>query len=676
MATPEVKSRIEALREEILAHDYAYYVLAQPLISDAEYDRLFTALQRLELEHPTLVTPESPTQRPGGKFETSFAPVAHRVPMLSLANAFNREGLIAWEVRNTKLLDRAINDYAVEPKIDGLAVSLLYQRGRLIRAATRGDGMTGEDITYNVLTIPDIPRELKQAVDIEVRGEVYMSIKDFETLNFRRAERRESLFANPRNAAAGSLRQQDPRITRDRPLRFWAYATLGPRNLDTHRAGLNFLQELGLPIWPDTRLCNNLDEVWNYCNEYQERRPALPFEIDGVVIKVNALEEQDILGTVGREPRWAIAFKYPPTQATTRLEGIAISVGRTGTLNPVALLEPVTVGGVTISKATLHNLDEIRRKDLRIGDVVLIQRAGDVIPQVVKPVVEKRTGAETVYDFPTRCPECGSHIIKPEGFAMHYCTGGLACRAQLVEQVKHFASRRAMNIEHLGAKVADTFVEQGLIQDLADLYSLQLNDLMRLERFARKSAENLIHAIEASKEIPFERVLFALGIHEVGEQTARLLAQQFGSIENLASAALEQLMAVNGLGPIVSQSIRNFFEEPHNQNVIEKLRSAGLQLTYSGAPSREGPLAGQIWLFTGRLAKITRPAAEALVLQFGGHTSSSITKNVTRVVAGEEAGSKLEKARKLQIPILSEQEFWEYIERLETGSKNQAPILP
>lgn len=667
MATPDVVQRVDHLRREIEAHDYRYYVLAQPSISDAEYDQLMAALRALEAEHPELVSPESPTQKPGGTLETTFAPVPHQVPMLSLANAFTQDELRAWETRNSKLVDRAVTAYAVEPKIDGLAVSLLYQRGRLVRAATRGDGLTGEDITLNVLTIDEIPHVLPEAIDVEVRGEVYMALADFETLNQRRSEHGESLFANPRNAAAGSLRQQDPRVTRQRPLRFWAYAALGLSEVNTHHEALARLRGLGLPVWSDTRVVNHLDGVWNYCEEYAQRRPELPFEIDGVVVKVNALTVQAELGAVGREPRWAIAFKYPPTQATTKLEAIAISVGRTGTLNPVAVLSPVLVGGVTVSKATLHNLDEIRRKDLRIGDEVLVQRAGDVIPQVVKPITEKRTGAEQMYEFPTQCPECGSAVIRPDGLAMHYCTGGLACRAQLVEQIKHFASRRAMNIDHLGAKVAEALVAQGLIKDLADLYSLSLADLLQLERFARKSAENLLQAIEHSKQNTFERVLFALGIHEIGEQTARLLAQHFGDIDRLEQASFEALMTINGLGPVVSMSIRDFFAEPHNRRVIEKLRKAGLQMASASAPVSDGPFSGEVLVFTGRLARCSRPEAEALVVKWGGRAAGSVTKAVTCVVAGEEAGSKLTKAQQLNIPVISEADFWNRIATVESN---------
>ncbi|MEB3197338.1 MAG: NAD-dependent DNA ligase LigA [Candidatus Sericytochromatia bacterium] len=653
----EAAQRIALLRQEIEAHDYRYYVLAQPVIADAEYDRLMSELRDLEEAYPELVSPESPTQRPGGLVETRFEPVAHRVPMLSLANAFKQDDLQQWEARNRRLLEGRALGYAAEPKIDGLAVSLRYQGGRLMQGATRGDGFTGEDITPNLRTIADIPERLNEPIDLEVRGEVYMATADFEALNARRLNEGEGLFANPRNAAAGSLRQQDPRVTRTRPLRFWAYAAIGLPSVPTHTEALARLADLGLPVWQDAASLSDMDAVWAYCQRYEQLRPTLPFEIDGVVIKVDAVREQAELGAVGREPRWAIAFKFPPIQATTRLIDIRISVGRTGTLNPVAILEPVAVGGVIVSRATLHNEDEIRRKDLRLGDVVIIQRAGDVIPQVVKSIPERRTGAEQPFAFPEHCPECGSAVIKPEGLAMRYCTGGTVCHAQLVEQLKHFASRRAMDIEHLGGKLAESLVSQGLVRDLSDLYHLDRATLLTLDRFAEKSVDNLLGAIADSKARSFERVLFALGVHEVGEQTARILAEQFGSIDALATATLDDLLAVPGCGPVVSQRIHEFFAEPRNLAVIEKLRAAGLQFRARAQAALAGPLAGESYVFTGRLATMARPEAEALVVKLGARASSSVTKATTRLVAGEEAGSKREKAQKLGIPIWSEDQF-------------------
>ncbi|MEB3221990.1 MAG: NAD-dependent DNA ligase LigA [Candidatus Sericytochromatia bacterium] len=676
MNSTAAATRIAQLRKEIEAHDYRYYVLAQPTVSDAEYDALFRELLGLEAAHPELVSPESPTQRPGGALETSFSPVRHAVPMLSLANAFDLASLEAWEVRNAKIAEGRRFSYAVEPKIDGLAISLRYVGGVLAQAATRGDGLTGEDVTLNIRTIVEIPERLSESLDLEVRGEVYMATADFEALNLKRSEAGEPLFANPRNAAAGSLRQQDPRVTRSRPLRFWAYGAVGLAGVEAHHEALDVLVRLGLPVWPDRAVVPDLAAVWRYCEQLGERRPTLPFEIDGVVVKVDALRDQADLGAVGREPRWAIAFKYPPTQATTRLLDIRVSVGRTGTLNPVAILEPVVVGGVTVSRATLHNEEEIARKGLLIGDVVVVQRAGDVIPQVVKPITERRTGAERAFEFPTSCPECGSAVIKPEGLAMRYCTGGAVCRAQLVEGLKHFASRRAMDIEHLGAKVAEALVETQLVRDLADIYALSRADLLGLERFADRSADNLLVAVEASKQRPFAAVLFALGIHEVGEQTARVLASHFGSIERLADASVEALMAVPGLGPVVSRSVHDYFAEPHNRAVIQKLRAACLQLEADVQASVEGPLAGETWVFTGRMARLARPEAEALVVRLGGKASGSVSKATTFVVVGEEAGSKREKALKLGVPVLTEEEFLARVSGLPgglVGAEGQQP---
>ena len=657
-ATLDPAQRAAELRREIEEHDYRYYVLSNPIVTDAEYDRLFQELRALEAAHPELVTPESPTQRPGGTIETSFAPVRHEVPMLSLANAFDREGLEAWETRNRKFAERNHFQYAVEPKIDGLAIALKYEQGRFVRGATRGDGVTGEDVTLNLRTIADIPERLTEPIDVEVRGEVYMEIAEFERLNERRGEAREALFANPRNAAAGSLRQQDPRITRERPLRFWAYAAVGLTGVDSHAGAIARLRALGLPAWPDSEVVPDLAGVWAYCSRYEACRATLPFEIDGVVIKVDALRDQADLGAVGREPRWAIAFKFAPTQATSKLLEIRINVGRTGTLNPLAILEPVNIGGVVVSRATLHNEDEIARKDLRIGDAVIVQRAGDVIPQVVKSIPEKRTGEEHEYVFPDHCPVCGSAAVRPEGQAMRYCTGGTLCRAQLVEQLKHFASRRALDIEGLGARLAEVLVEQALVKDLADVYYLSRDQLLVLERFGEKSADNLLAGIAESKGRGLARLVFALGIHEVGEQTARALVDHFGSMDGIASATYEALLAVPGLGPVVSRSVHEFFGEPRNRAVIEKLRAAGLPMVEAAAQATvTGPFSGQTFVFTGRLARLARPEAEALVARLGGKASSTVSKTTSFLVAGEEAGSKLEKAHKLKLAVLTEDEF-------------------
>jgi DNA ligase (NAD+) len=655
----DVQRRIEELRLELEEHNYRYYVAAQPTITDADYDLLFRELQALEAAHPELISPESPTQRPGGHVETTFSPVQHKVPMLSLANCFDREGLDAWHARIRKLAERDRFRFCVEPKIDGLAIALRYEDGRFTQGATRGDGLTGEDVTANLRTIKDLPTSLPDKPTLEVRGEVYMRIADFQSLNERRGNAGEPLFANPRNAAAGSLRQLDPKVTRGRPLCFWAYGVIGLAGVTRHAEALERVKALAFPVWDEIQVVDSIDEVWALCESYQKRRAELPFEIDGVVIKVDDLRDQGELGAIGREPRWAIAFKFPAIQATTVLREIRISVGRTGTLNPLAILDPVEIGGVTVSKATLHNEDDIARKGLLIGDTVVVQRAGDVIPQIVKPITEKRTGAETAFIMPDHCPVCGSAAIRPEGMAMRFCTGGLACQAQLVRGLEHFAGRRMMDIEHLGTKLAVTLVETGLVKDLADAYALTREALLALDRFAEKSADNLITAIETSKTRPLSRLVFGLGIRDVGEQTAKLLAQHFGTMDRLEGATQEELNNLKGLGPVVSVSVFDFFAEPHNRQVIEKLRGAGLTMTEgeADASAKDGPLMGVDFVFTGRLERMARPKAEELVVRLGGKAGSAVSKKTHFVVAGEEAGSKLEKANKLGVKVLDEEGF-------------------
>jgi DNA ligase (NAD+) len=661
LTTTDVKRQVEALRREIEAHNYNYYVLAQPTVTDAEFDQLFRELQALEAAHPELVTPESPTQRPGGLVHTDFAAVKHRVPMLSLANGFSREELDTWHARVVKLAERDTFRYCVEPKIDGLAIALQYEAGRFTVGATRGDGLSGEDVTPNLKTIGDIPHTLKEAIDVEVRGEVYMTIKDFVALNERLGLAEEKLFANPRNAAAGSLRQKDPRVTKTRPLRFWAYGALGLVGIQSHYESLERVRDLGFPVFPETTVVETIDDVWALCQRYEERRAAMPFEIDGVVIKIDALRDQADLGAVGREPRWAIAFKFPPMQGTTKLLRIEVQVGRTGTLNPLAILEPVNIGGVTISKATLHNEDDIARKGLLIGDTVIVQRAGDVIPQVVKAIPEKRTGAEQPFAMPDSCPVCGSHVMRPEGQVMRYCTGGVTCKAQLTETLKHFASRRAMDIEGLGGKTVEELVAKGLVADVADLYYLMRDQWLALERFGEKSADNVLQALEASKARPLSRLVFGMGIRDVGEQTARLLAQRFHTMDRLEAATLDELKDIPGLGPVVSASVYDFFVEPRNRAVIEKLKQAELRMDEGVEATAEGPFTGATFVFTGRLERLARPQAEALAVKLGGKAGSAVTKATTFLVAGAEAGSKLEKAQKLKVQVLSEDEFLERV---------------
>lgn len=660
--TPELRSEVDRLRREIEEHNYRYHVLNQPTISDAEYDRMFRRLQEIEGDHPELDSPDSPTRRVGAPVQEGFGTLRHRVPMLSLANAFNVEELRAWDARVRKLLGTSGEvTYSVEPKIDGLAISLRFEAGRLIEAATRGDGVTGEDVTSNIRTIREIPWHLPPYCpeSVEVRGEVYMSKENFRKLNEEREQLGEPLFANPRNAAAGSLRQLDPRITAKRPLGFWAYGAIGLGGITTHYGALEAVGNMGFPVYPEVRLVTGIDAVEALYQRYCETREDLPFEIDGVVVKVNSLADQERLGAVGREPRWAIAFKFPAVQETTRLEDITVHVGRTGTLNPVAILAPVNIGGVVVSRATLHNEDEIVRKDLRIGDWVVVQRAGDVIPQVVKPIPEKRDGSERRFQMPDDCPVCGAPALRLEGEAARYCTNGLQCPAQLVESLRHFASRRAMDIEWLGIKVAELLVESKLVRDVADLYALTREQLLALDRFGEKSTDNLLEAIEQSKGRPLDRLIYALGIHEVGEVTARLLAQQFRSLEALMAASREELQAIPSIGPSMSESIVDFFAEEHSRKVIAKLREAGLQLVLPEAvPVAEGsPFAGREMVFTGKLETMTRGQAQELVERLGGTAGASVTKKTSLVVAGADAGSKLDKARKLGIPIVTEAEF-------------------
>jgi DNA ligase (NAD+) len=664
--TTDLAQEVERLRREIEEHNYRYHVLNQPTISDAEYDRTFRRLQEIEREHPELDTPDSPSHRVGAPVQEGFGTIRHRVPMLSLANAFNVDELKAWDARVRKLLGTTGEvTYSVEPKIDGLAISLRYEAGRLIEAATRGDGVTGEDVTSNIRTIKDIPWHLPPYCpeNIEVRGEVYMGKEDFRKLNEERVQLGEALFANPRNAAAGSLRQLDPRVTAKRPLGFWAYGAIGLGGITTHYGALEAVGNMGFPVYPEVRLVTGIDAVEALYQRYCETRESLGFEIDGVVIKVNSLADQERLGAVGREPRWAIAYKFPAIQETTRLEDIMVHVGRTGTINPVAILAPVNIGGVVVSRATLHNEDEIVRKDLRIGDWVVVQRAGDVIPQVVKAIPEKRTGAERLFQMPDHCPVCGAPAVRIEGEAARYCTNGLQCPAQLVESLRHFASRRAMDIEWLGIKVAEMLVEAGLIKDVADLYTLTKEHLLALDRFGEKSAENLLEAIEQSKGRSLDRLIFALGIHEVGEVTARLLAKEFRSMDGLMAATREQLQLIPSIGPAMSESIVDFFAEEHTLKVLGKLKAAGLtmELPEAAPVVADSPFAGREVVFTGKLETMTRGQAQELVERLGGTAGGSVTKKTSLVVAGADAGSKLDKARKLEIPIMSEAEFTRWV---------------
>ncbi|MDK3022289.1 NAD-dependent DNA ligase LigA [Cupriavidus taiwanensis] len=667
-------SRVAWLRDELDRHNYQYYVLDAPTIPDAEYDALFSELLALELEHPELQTPDSPTQRVGGEPLSAFDSVRHRVPMLSLNNAFADDDVLNFDRRCAQGLGRSAAaagaadlfsaadavEYACELKFDGLAMSLRYEDGRLVQAATRGDGETGEDVTVNVRTIKAIPLKLRGPAPavLEVRGEVFMFRRDFDKLNARQAEAGEKTFVNPRNAAAGSLRQLDPRITARRPLSFFAYGLGELQGVDrppTHSAMLDGFAALGLPVCKDRAVVKGAQGLLDFYRDIGKRRDALPYDIDGVVYKVNALAEQERLGFVSRAPRFALAHKFPAQEMTTVVEDIEVQVGRTGAITPVARLKPVFVGGVTVTNATLHNEDEIRRKDVHIGDTVIVRRAGDVIPEVVAVVTERRPDDARAFVMPTACPVCGSHIEKLEDEAIARCTGGLICAAQRKQSLLHFAQRRAMDIEGLGDKLVEQLVDQGIVRTPADLYKLGVAKLAALERMADKSAANLVAAIDASRATTMNRFIFALGIRHVGEATAKDLARHFGKLDGLMAADEAALLEVNDVGPVVAQSIAHFFAEPHNVEVIEQLRAAGVHWAESEPVARApAPLSGKTFVLTGTLPTMSREDAKELLEAAGAKVAGSVSKKTDYVVAGAEAGSKLDKAEALGVPVLDE----------------------
>jgi DNA ligase (NAD+) len=650
------------LRKEIEYHNYRYYVANDPVISDAEYDHLFRELAELEKEYPELASPDSPTQRIGAEPQERFKKVQHRRSMLSLANAFDEDELRAFDKRIHNLLETDDIDYVTELKIDGCAVTLTYENGILIRGATRGNGLIGEDITPNLKTIRVIPlRLLGRPVPriVEVRGEAYLPISAFNKANEEREAAGETPFANPRNAAAGALRQLDPRMTAERPLSFFGYS-LGHVEGAEFETQIEVLEQLtiwGFPVNSHYRRHDSIEEVAGFCREWQGKRDTLDFEIDGVVIKVNKLDYQEHLGVVSRDPRWAVAFKFPGQVATTRLLKIDYNVGRTGALNPFAVLEPVQLAGVTIRTATLHNEDDIRRKDIREGDLVIVKRAGDVIPQVVGPVREKRTGAEQEFHNPLKCKYCGAPIERREGEAMAYCTNR-QCPAQKLEWLKHFVGQSAMDIRGLGPQTLEKMIELNLIEDAADLYSLAAVQLARLPNFKEKSISNLLSSIEQSKAQPFPRVLFALGIRHVGESIAELLADGFGSIEALLSAAEEEISAIQGVGPEIAHSVRTYLDEEQNQNLIERLKTAGLKFRGAEAPAKPaGPLSNKTFVITGTLPTLSRKEATDLIEAHGGKVISSISSKTSYLVLGENAGSKLQKAEELGVPRITEEQL-------------------
>ncbi len=666
MTREEAQKRLEELRELINYHNYRYYVLDDPEIPDAEYDRLMQELLELERQFPDLVTPDSPSQRVGAPPREEFETVPHSVPMLSLDNAFSEEDIREFDERVRRLLGVAGPiEYVAEPKLDGLGVELVYENGVLTVGSTRGDGYVGENVTENLKTIRSIPlrlltRWLPAPERLEVRGEVIMEKEAFRRLNREREERGEPPFANPRNAAAGSVRQLDPSVTASRPLDMYCYAygqIVGGPDFKTHWEVLEAFKKWGLKVNPLNELCRGVDQVVDYYRRMTEKREDLPYEADGVVVKVNSLEYQARLGMKTRSPRWAIAWKFAAHQEITQVLDIVAQVGRTGALTPVAILKPVHVGGVVVSRATLHNQDEIDRLDVRIGDWVIVQRAGDVIPEIVSVVKSRRTGKEKPYHLPDRCPVCGAKVVRMPGEVAYRCTNA-SCPAQLKERILHFASKRAMDIDGLGEKLVNQLVDKGLVKDVADLYFLKKEDLMRLERMGEKSAENLLRAIEESKGRSLDRLLYGLGIRYVGEHMARVLIDHFGSIEALRNASYEDLIQIPEVGPVVAESVVTFFQQPENLKLLEKLKKAGIRLEQAREERKKSDLlAGKTFVFTGALKSFTREEAQRLVEELGGRAASSVSRRTDYVVVGENPGSKAERARQLGIPMITEEEF-------------------
>ena len=657
----EARQRIEHLRSLINYHNHRYYVVDSPEISDAEYDRLLLELKQLEETYPELVTMDSPTQRVGAAPAQAFGIIEHPYPLLSLANAFSDEELEAWHRRVLNLLGERKSNFVCELKIDGLAVALTYVDGLLNIGATRGDGYRGENITQNLRTIRSIPLSVPAEAPprFEVRGEVYLSKIGFKKLNEERAREGLQLFANPRNAAAGSLRQLNSKVTAQRPLDMFIYGmgwAEGKAVPDTHWEIMQYLQSLGFKVNPATALHHTIDEVKNYHENWVKRRDELPYDADGVVIKVNSIAFQNELGFVGREPRWAIAYKFPAVQGITRLEDIKINVGRTGSLNPYAVLTSIRVGGVTIKHAALHNEEDIHRKDIRIGDWITVQRAGDVIPEIVGPIVSRRSGKEKIYYFPSNCPKCKAEVIKPEGEAMHRCTNA-ACPAQALEKIKHFVSRGAMDIDGVGDKLCQTLFDAGLVKDAGDLYYLTPEQLLNLEKMAEKSVANVLHSIEGSKNRPLSRVIFAIGIAHIGEETAGLLAEHFNSLDALAESSHQQLMDIPSIGPKIADSILAFFRQEQNQCIIEKLRKAKVKLETEESKPQELPFKGLEFVITGRLETSSRQEAEVRIKALGGKAGSDITRKTSYVVVGIEPGSKLTRAEALNVEKLNEMQF-------------------
>ena len=673
----DIEKQVESLRDKIRYHEHRYYVLDDPEISDAEFDKLLEQLKKIESEHPDLVTPDSPTQRVGGKAREGFVKVRHSSPMLSLDNTYNEEELRGWERRVHELSGRKDVEYVCELKLDGMSLALHYEDGHLARGVTRGDGTTGEDVTLNVRTVRSVPlsisRELLKKAGVpptfEVRGELLMPIAAFKKLNEEREKHGLATFANPRNFAAGTVRQLEPSITASRRLDYFAYMLLqnGRTYFTRHWETLNALEKLGFKTNLHRELARNMEEVWAFIQNWEGKRESLPYEIDGIVIKVDRVSLQEELGYTGKAPRWAIAYKYAARGAVTRINDIVPQVGRTGKLTPVAHLQPVPIGGTTVTRATLHNMDEIERLGVKMGDWVQVERGGDVIPKVVSVIEDKDHPRGTrSFHMPERCPVCGGHVVRTEGEADHRCVNA-NCPAKLRESILHFASRGVMNIEGMGDALVNQLTENGLVKNVADIYRLTKEDLLKLERMGDKSAQNVLDEIEASKELPLERVIYGLGIRFVGERTAEFLAEYFGSIDALMKASEEELQEVNEVGPRIAKSMVEFFQEPRNRELVEQLRRAGL--TFAGEKKERGTkLAGKTFVLTGTLSRYSRDQAKKLIEDAGGRVSGSVSKKTDYVVAGTDAGSKLDKAKELGVAVIGEKEMEKMV-----GSKPLSP---
>ncbi len=664
-----VLEEVERLRKEIAYHDYRYYILNDPVISDAEYDKLMRRLKELEAAYPELITPDSPTQRVGGAPASEFRKVRHEEPMLSLDNTFSKEELLAFDQRLKKWSGESEIEYVAEHKIDGVSVSLIYEDGVFTVGATRGDGLTGEDVTANLRTIRTLPLRLIRELPgrLEVRGEVFLTKEEFERINKEREELGLPLFANPRNAAAGSLRQLDPRVTASRALDIFVYYLINPEKwgIYTQWDALNFIKDLGFKVNPYSKLCKDVEEVWRYCEEWEKKKGSLSYAVDGVVLKVNRIDLWKKLGATSKSPRWAIAFKFPPEEAVTKVLDIIVNVGRTGVLTPVAVLEPVHLGGTIVKRASLHNEDEVRRKDVRIGDWVIVRKAGEIIPEVVKVIAERRTGSEREFKMPDKCPVCGATVVRPEDEVAHRCIG-INCPAQLKERIRHFASRDAMDIRGLGPAIIEQLVERKLVKDIADLYYLTYDDILSLERMGPKSASNLVKAINASKNRPLANLIFGLGIRYVGKVVAKLLADNFKTMDKLSKASYAELMEIEGVGEKVATSVYKFFREPQTLELLEKMKKAGVNMgeELKEREIRENFFKGKTVVFTGELKSFTRAEASKVLESLGAQVLNSVSKKVDLLIVGENPGSKLDKALSMGIQIMREDELLEKLKEM------------